>query len=237
MPSILIKNFALGASLALLVNTSTFAQLPQPDQAIAVAPQLADDTALICAAGGLIGAGGNGAGEAQANLVHLSRRTQRDVLVEFVSKVDINGDQQLQHDELQTLDFLSRQQLLAKFDDNLDRKLDAEEVQQALAEVESPPSSYPHSRQAQPEPTSQPEQYRNLRRFGIGLNQPPREQRTSPFARAATFGTTPGFPPPRQNSSIGSQRGGGRCQSTPTVRPLLVYWRVGAPTPSTSVSN
>ncbi len=228
-----IKRIAVCVAWLMLTNTSAFAQLPPREQALAIAPRLDDETALICAAGGAIG----GAGGAKLNALQLNKRTQRQVLLEFVSKIDINRDQQLHHDELQTLDFLSRQQLLAKFDNNLDRKLDAAEVQQALAEAEAPPASYPHARQTEPEATPQPERYRNLRRFGIGLNQPAREQRSSPFARAATFGTIPGFPPPRKKSFIGPQCCGQRCQATLTVRPLEVYWRVGAAGPSTSARN
>lgn len=186
---------------------------------------LPDDTALICEAGGLIDGGGV-AKNVRQNATSPNRTTQRQVLNEFVAKIDVNRDSQLDHQELLTLDFLTREQLLDKFDENLDRKLSTSEIEQALPPIDNHRAGYPNSDQPPSDMAKQPEGFRNLRRFGIGLEPPKQPQRSSPFARAATFGTTPGFTPPRKKSSIGPQQGGGRCQLSTTNSSSDFYLRV-----------
>lgn len=181
---------------------------------------LRDDTALICEADGLIG-GGNIANAAD-QFDQRPLPSKREVILEFVARVDANRDGQLEHNELLTLDFESRQQMLNQLDTNLDRKLSDKEIRQALASAEIQPSGYPSTQPTNPESPAEPETFRNVRRYGIGLQQtaPPRRQ---PFARAAVFGTSPGFRPPRQKDTIGPPRSG-RCQR-PSSATFDVYLR------------
>lgn len=182
---------------------------------------LRDDTALICEAGGLIG-GGNVANAAD-QFDQRPQPSKREVILEFVARVDANRDRHLEHHELLTLDFETRQRLLKQFDTNLDRQLSDQEIQQALAATETQSSSYSHTQPTNPESLAEPETFRNVRRYGIGLLQTAPPPRRQPFARAAVFGTSPGFRPPRQKDAIGPPRSG-RCQR-PSSATFDVYLR------------
>lgn len=169
------------------------------------------ETALICEAGNMLGGGGQADVGGGGNLV--GKPSERQVLIEFVSKIDMNGDLQLTHDELQALDFLTRRQLLDKLDLDFDRKLSASEIDGALARAADSKQSYPRSQQPEANVSNRPEAFRNMRRFGIGLQQPAQSQRRQPFAQAAQFGTTSNFRPPRKKTSARpTQFGAGHCQ-------------------------
>lgn len=183
---------------------------------------LRDDTALICEAGGLIG-GGNVANAAE-QFDQQPQPSRREVILEFVARVDANRDRHLEHNELLTLDFETRQRLLKQFDTNLDRKLSDQEIQQALAAAEIQPAGYPYTQSTSPESPAEPKTFRNVRRYGIGLQQATPPPRRQPFARAAVFGSSPGFRPPRQKDAIGPPRSGS-CQR-PSSATFDIYLRV-----------
>ena len=170
-----------------------------------------EESALICEAGGVLGGGAEGeAGKSNPAPTDLPNR--RQVLIELVTRVDVNRDLQLDHRELQTLDKSERQRLLQDVDTNLDRKLSAQELQQALATVEAAPLGYPYPEEPLEQAPAQPETFRNLRRFGLGVQQAGPQPRSQPFVRAAVFGTSPGFRPPPQKGPLGPRAGGGSCR-------------------------
>jgi len=180
----------------------------------------ADESALICKAGAMLGGGGQeNPAEAIPNPIHEPHRQQ--VLFEIVTRVDLNRDQQLDHRELRALDYQSRQQMLQELDTNHDRKLSAKELE--VATLAPSQGGYPYPEQSIAEAPKQPETFRNLRRYGIGIQQTPPKPRSQPFARAATFGTSPNFTRPVTKQSI-DRRAGGSC------RPTSTFWlRVGRP--------
>ena len=190
-------------------------------------PLLGD--AIICEAGGLIGSGGGGA---DASILQSSACLQlRPVKLHYVMKVDVNRDKQLDQAELRMLDFNTRQRLLSQLDKNFDQQINAEELKAEQPRAKQQPTAhselnneeipdknaYPNANQLSPSvPTpAQPETFRNLRRFGIGLQRTP-PPRSQPFARAAVFGSSPNFRPPRQSATFGQTSGGG-CGGSNTV--------------------
>ena len=99
-----------------------------------------------------------------------------------MTRVDVDHDNNLDHRELRTLDYLTRQQLLRQLDTDHDRKLSLLELEQVLAPKESAPSNYPYPEEPLPVSPPPPEKFRNLRRFGIGIQQTPPTPRSQPFA-------------------------------------------------------
>ncbi len=187
---------------------------------------LTDQTALICEAGDLLGAGGH-TKNATTSLIPVVRLNRQKFLIELVTRVDRDHDRKLDHSELQSLDRLTRQQLLRELDANYDRKLSFEELEQEITPKETAPNetpSYPEKPTTTAPP--KPETYRNLRRFGIGLEQVQPTPRSQPFARAATFGTTSNFTRPVTKNAI-NRRSGGRCRSGGNTQ-ASIYLRVGS---------
>ena len=196
---------------------------------------LTDESALICEAGDLLGTGAGGAGgqvqKAATNFLPSAGPHRQRFLIELVTRVDINRDQNLDHRELQSLDHRTRQQLLRQLDTNHDRKLSPQELERDFEqylvrpEKKTTPSEslYPETPEdLQANAPPQPETFRNLRRFGIGIQQTSPAPRSQPFARAAKFGTTPGFGRVTKKS-IGP-RAGGSCRA-----PSDLYLRVSRP--------
>lgn len=175
-----------------------------------------DQSALICEAGGLLGGGGQ-ARAAINDFLPAAEPDRRLVLIDLVTRVDVDRDRQLDHRELQTLDRLTRQQLLRQLDTNFDRKLSLRELEQELTPQESGQSESRYPDQPVAKSPPQPETFRNLRRFGIGIPQTPPKPRSQPFARAATFGTSPNFTRPVTKQSI-DRRSGGSCRATFSTR-------------------
>ncbi|NOZ39962.1 MAG: hypothetical protein GXP24_07030 [Planctomycetes bacterium] len=170
-------------AISLVLSQQAAAQqlnLLQPDL------PLTDQSALICEAGDLLGGGGQ-ARAAINDFVPDAGPNRRLVLIELVTRIDADRDRQLDHRELQTLDRLTRQQLLRQLDTNFDRKLSLSELEQELTPQETGQSEsrYPQELVATTPP--QPETFRNLRRFGIGIQQTSPQPRNQPFARAAYF--------------------------------------------------
>ncbi|MGI9428008.1 MAG: hypothetical protein ACR2NM_05080 [Bythopirellula sp.] len=151
---------------------------------------LSEDSALICEAGAILGGGQADAAVRQVG--PLAQQQERLILVALITRVDVNRNQQLDHHELQTLDYLTRQQLLQDVDTNRDRQLSNDELQQALAPPPNEPTGYATPELPRPAAPADAT-FRNLRRFGVGLPQPAPPGRNQPVSRAATFGNTAGF--------------------------------------------
>ncbi len=217
-----------GATLCLVVGSMLGGQADgQQLDLVRPALPLTDQSALICEAGDLLGAGGQTHSDT-TSFFPVDGLNRRRILIELVTRIDVDRDRNLDHRELQTLDYLTRQQLLQQLDTNHDRKLSLQELEQEPLENsarEPAPSEqlYPSEPTASTPP--QPETFRNLRRFGIGIQQTLPTPRSQPFARAATFGTSPNFPRPVTKQSIDRRSGGGgSCRPTSDL-----YLRVSRP--------
>jgi len=217
--SLLMSTLQLTTTLCLAISL-VLSQQAAAQQLDLLQPDLplTDQSALICEAGDLLGGGGQ-ARAAINDFVPDAGPNRRLVLIELVTRVDVDRDRQLDHRELQTLDYLTRQRLLRQLDTNRDRKLSSQELEQKLT-----PQETGQSESLYPEATTPPpaKTFRNLRRFGIGIQQTPPKPRSQPFARAATFGTSPNFPRLVTKQSIDRRSGGvavgGSCRFTITSK-------------------
>lgn len=156
---------------------------------------LSADHVLICEAGAMLGGGGQ-AHVAVQPVVAAAPSHELQMLVEIVTRIDLNRDQQLDHHELQTLGYLTRQQLLQDVDKNFDRQLSKQELEQVLTPPPTQPTRHSTSEVRRPESPS-PKVFRNVRRFGVGAPQASPATRDRSVSRPATFGATAGYFAPR----------------------------------------
>ena len=202
--------------LALVLANVAEAREPQVDLKLA-ALHLAEDSALVCEAGALLG----GCDQAQADVaveVPAVEVTAQQILFEQTQRLDLNRDGQLDHRELKILDLLSRRELLLQLDSNLDRQLSADEMPQPNDQAGTPRLAqfeYPNPIELSQEPPVR-EAYQNLRRYGIGLQPKQPAPRSQPFARAATFGSTSSYYRPTAVRATGrSSQAAGRSVFRP----------------------
>lgn len=170
----------------------SFVAVPVWAQGLPLSPEFS----LICEAGSMLG---GGAAEQQSSLTEF-----RKVLVQRVVVADFNRDGKVDQHELQTLPRVSRQQALEELDTNGDHELSMQELtaqqQDAAAELRDEPAPSPDS-EFMPSTSAEPQAFRNVRRFGIGLSVETPLPKPAPFAQAARFGTSPNFArPPRKNN-------------------------------------